>query len=1558
MAIDELPDIDNDSWQRFSANQFRADTDQQVGALGILAQPPPPPPASPAEGLERVGGWASPAPLPAPEPPEPPAQDPFQASSDAQIATLATPPPTAATLSPRAAGPARPTAPYPGRPAPPDLVSSALQAADEAGVDPALYAQVVQQESAWDPTARSPAGAQGLSQLMPDTARGLGVSNPFDPLENLKGGARYLKQQLDAFGGDVTRALAAYNAGAGAVQRYGGVPPYEETQRYVSTILDRLAAEQSTNPAGGGAPGPREGITRAGAALSAANQTRDISQFGDAQLTTEEAYAACGPAAAVRFAQRFGRNPSLREALDLAKTVGWTTEQGMAGLASERALMSKLDIPTKLVPGAAWDQFAAEAQTGNPVTISTRGHYFTADGYDASSGRFHVGRSGLDLKGGSEWMTSADMERLMGPVQGGLLADNPQVPAPSTADAGSASWFDRTKSYLEQGFSNGTDQTAAAAAPSRALEAPGEGFDPTSILPRTAPAAAVFAEPAPQQNVWDQIGTGIANVFRNAFGGGGGPQGPARAPGPLDVAGGAAVEPAVSPVPAPGFGYDPSALRPVTEPPGPGVPLRQDVRDLGQPSQPTVFDELGDELSGERARRAREAPYSPEFQARAAEVAATPVTIPTNPLELLGGAGLGVPTSGEAIDRARQQWIEEHNPLRDVPVVGGLTTLGAQMATDPTNLVLGLPYGARTAARYGPEVAEAAAQAARTRLPAEAEIGFAMGRPTGGEPPLTPPRGGEPPPPPPPPPGRPSRTELPQVTPPEGARPIGLTTAEEVERLRLDQWPEELRDTIRQGAEARDFGRTQRRGVIADDVSEQMADDLGRTLDDWVKGGKAGKAYNAEELRALRNAVGAQAERTRDLSAQVADARRTGNLTDNLLVRQFSEGQKLQALTEILQGATAEWGRAGRAFQGAARLVDLPPDEATARIYQMLGGRDNALKALDEYQKLLDSGAGVIEQARFWAGVKHPPPGVEDWFRLLRYNSMLSGPRTAEVNVIGNALEIPWRLARDSLASTLRGNPRELSPELAGLAAGFAKGRQKFLQVWSDGITAEAAARGDLPRDLSARVRNPVGKAAARFLEQPGRTMVGLDEWAHAMAYEMGLGRRAGVMASRERLTGKAWDARVAELLGEPTAAMVREASGIADRMTYRGDMGTLGRALEGVQKVPYLGAVLLPFLRTVYHIAARGIDRSPAGFAFGTLPDVARGTYGRSPSQVWRALAGEGAENLPKTVVPLGERLGDNVLGSLAFYGFYQKALEGNISGAGPDDPEKRDMLRAQGWQPYSIRIGGNWVSYSNWGPVAIPLSMAAAAAEAQTYHKPGADAGAILVDGIARTAKLATEQSYLQGIGAVYKGLTEPDRFGSQFVGQFVQSLIPYGSALNTLGQATDPTVRQPQRDNFGEFLKQSVESRLPGLRQNVPEAQDQLGRPIPNEQTGVGALNPLRSSTIRSNAVLQELLRNGADVGDPPKSFRSVPLTPDEQRTFNTAAGQYIEQAVSGLMLNGDYRAMPPEQKQAALQRAVEAARTRAGAELMQTIGTSEASRRVAEGRAKKVPVPIGQ
>jgi soluble lytic murein transglycosylase-like protein len=127
-------------------------------------------------------------------------------------------------------------------------------AAHQYGIDPAVLEGLVHQESGFNPNAVSSAGAEGLTQVMPENFAADGITNPFDATQSIYGGAKQLSEDLSEFGGNVTDALAAYNAGSAAVQRYGGVPPYAQTQNYVTSVLDYAQQWAAANGAASASP--------------------------------------------------------------------------------------------------------------------------------------------------------------------------------------------------------------------------------------------------------------------------------------------------------------------------------------------------------------------------------------------------------------------------------------------------------------------------------------------------------------------------------------------------------------------------------------------------------------------------------------------------------------------------------------------------------------------------------------------------------------------------------------------------------------------------------------------------------------------------------------------------------------------------------------------------------------------------------------------------------------------------------------------------------------------------------------------------------------------------------------------------------------------------------------------------------------------------------------------------------------------------------------------------------------------------------------------------------
>lgn len=128
---------------------------------------------------------------------------------------------------------------------PEEFRSMIREAAEKYQLPPELLDAVVKQESNYNPNAKSHKGAEGLMQIIPSTQKMLGVDDPYDPKQSIEGGARYLRMNLDRFQGDVRKALAAYNAGPGAVEKFKGVPPYPETEDYVTKILGSLGVPDS-----------------------------------------------------------------------------------------------------------------------------------------------------------------------------------------------------------------------------------------------------------------------------------------------------------------------------------------------------------------------------------------------------------------------------------------------------------------------------------------------------------------------------------------------------------------------------------------------------------------------------------------------------------------------------------------------------------------------------------------------------------------------------------------------------------------------------------------------------------------------------------------------------------------------------------------------------------------------------------------------------------------------------------------------------------------------------------------------------------------------------------------------------------------------------------------------------------------------------------------------------------------------------------------------------------------------------------------------------------------
>jgi hypothetical protein len=231
-----------------------------------------------------------------------------------------------------------------------------------------------------------------------------------------------------------------------------------------------------------------------------ARRDLQVSQFSDPSIPMAAAMSLCGPAAAVAFSRVNGRGPTLREAQALAEKVGWTAAAGMAGPRSQQALLSSMGVQSELRDTADWRRITADAQAGRPTTISTPRHYFTVSDYDPATGKYYVGTSGTDLRGGSAWL-SADEIASQGRGINGVLHYTGAVPTEQQRfDEANASRTDARPPAVTSGPSAGVSAPAGApAAPAVALPKPLEEDPVQKILAEQEKArkranAALYAQ--------------------------------------------------------------------------------------------------------------------------------------------------------------------------------------------------------------------------------------------------------------------------------------------------------------------------------------------------------------------------------------------------------------------------------------------------------------------------------------------------------------------------------------------------------------------------------------------------------------------------------------------------------------------------------------------------------------------------------------------------------------------------------------------------------------------------------------------------------------------------------------------------------------------------------------------------------------------------------------------------------------------------------------------------------------------------------------------------------
>jgi len=695
---------------------------------------------------------------------------------------------------------------------------------------------------------------------------------------------------------------------------------------------------------------------------------------------------------------------------------------------------------------------------------------------------------------------------------------------------------------------------------------------------------------------------------------------------------------------------------------------------------------------------------------------------------------------------------------------------------------------------------------------------------------------------------------------------------------------DEVKAVIAQAAE-RNASRIDvaRRGVIANEQLKALAGELNTSTDiiKAVMERESGGVLNPEQILGARQVLHASAARLQTLGTKIA----TGGATDieRLQFRRqvlFHEDYQTQFM-----GARAEAGRSLNTF-GIPLGDDMTPQKLALMkqtVESMYG------KNTDELARMLSQIDSVEGITKF---VKESPASIANGtLRELFINSLLSGPKTAVVNLGGSAFQI-MNIAERAMAAKMgritKGGSRdgEATAMVYGMLSGWKDALRLAGKSFKAGKSLDSISRMDQidTRYITAQrynIQNPTLAAAVDALgvairAPTERLMIPSDEFMKAIAYRSELSRLAyrEAAAQAELMEGADLSALIQQFMDAPPKSFVNQAEDYARYVTFQNPLGEAGAAVS--KAVAKTNAwILAPFIKTPVNIfKAAWSERSPLGI------------FSR---QTREAIASGGPE---RDLAIARLSMGTLSVGSVAM-----AAVGGYITGGGPSNPQARSNLMATGWQPYSIRytdLNGDirYQSYARLEPLAYVIGATADAVEILSTIGPDAEdlrseeeqVNSMIAAVVGGVANNTMSKTFMQGMADFAEMLSDPTRYASDYLENLGGAIIPYSAFRRQFNQIQDPLIREA----WTLREKLAVSSGIPGWSQDAPPKRDIFGEPV--ERSGgliLGAMSPFPNRAEKVDPILAEIVALQDETG-------TVPITMPGRRIegMKLTAPEYSE------------------------------------------------------------------
>ena len=591
---------------------------------------------------------------------------------------------------------------------------------------------------------------------------------------------------------------------------------------------------------------------------------------------------------------------------------------------------------------------------------------------------------------------------------------------------------------------------------------------------------------------------------------------------------------------------------------------------------------------------------------------------------------------------------------------------------------------------------------------------------------------------------------------------------------------------------------------------KKLADNLGMKVEDLLST-QSGQSFKPEEVVAANSLLKGSQTQVMNLARQAAtgDAEYQGQFLTALA--------RHQEIMDVVRGrVAAEAGRALGAFRVEA------PERSISDAVNALSKlpKDAQLTAAQQLAKIDPNDSGAI--SRFTREIT--PASTADKI----YEGWMNGLLTGSISVVKAASDLTMRglgvLVRptaamiDSARSLFTGAPKErfageAGADLYGMYRGWSRAAGQFADTFfhESGI-------GEQALDSGARQQTIKG-TLGKVIRTPSRLLEAITDSAKLLNYSAEIHAQAYRQAAKEGLSGAGRWSRAEELASNPTDQMRQAAANYGLEQTFQQKLGPAGQKVTELRNAVPGGRYLLPFIKTPLNILKAGVEYSPVGAAKSGI----------------KALAGRDVST---------DTLAKNAVGTAMTGALLYNALQGNITGGGPTNPKDRLRLEAQGWQPYSVKVGNKFVSFRRLEPIGTVLGATADLAEIIKNNGFGSEG---VTSSIRQKINNNIENApFLGGLMRLNQIWENPGKYARGLVG----SAIPTGVA--DTAKAIDPTVRNPKT------VLEQLQSRIPGMTRNVPAVTTPEGRPLQRPASALGGFNPYPVSTGEPQlSALEEML-----------------------------------------------------------------------------------------------------